>query len=642
MDPQQGPVFVFGPFRLETAERRLLRDREVVPLTPKAFDLLLKLVQRSGHAVSKDELLNELWPDTFVEEGTLTRTVSRLREALGEGESEGRYIETVAKYGYRFVAPVEPIELAFEEFVFARRTAARIRIGQEAAPAEQAAKGEAGAAREVQRLEPARHWRRVALASAVILTILGAIAYFTAGRQHQTIDSIAVLPFVNETGDPNAEYLSDGLTEGVINSLSQLSRLRVVPRPTVFRYKEREEDPQALARTLEVRALLTGRMVRRGQTLDLQAELIDVRRMSQLWGKKYHLTPLDAQAIQGDISTAVSQQLGLGLTGEEQQRLTIHQTANPRAYEAYLKGRYLYQQFTPDSLNKALTHFTDALRIDPNYAAAHAGVARVYTELSGLSLPPSEAMPKAKDAILKALALDDSLAEAHLSLAFIQWWGDWDFPGAERAFRRAMELDPKGPEGYREYGHFLSRMGRNDQAIAVLGRSIELDPLSVPGGADLAFAYLYARRYDQAIEQAQETLELDSHHEPTRRALVRAYLLKGLTDQAIAELEKIRDTSDVTSTALRGYAYALAGRREEALDILKKLQRLSAERYVRSYEIALIYVGLGMNEQALQWLRTAYEDRSDRLTALNVDPAWDPLRTDPRFVDLVRRVGLTD
>src|SRR6266496_1374378 len=481
-----------------------------------------------------------------------------------------------------------------------------------------------------------------AIISLVVLVIgiVGIAAYLRARNTEVAIESIAVLPFVNTSGDANTDYLSDGITESLINSFSQIPALRVVPRSTVFRYKGQQLDPQEIGRKLGVRAVLTGRVVQHGEMVNIQTELIDVDKESQLWGEQYNRGISDLQAVQSDISKVISAKLRLKLTGEEQQQLTKRYSPPPEAYQAYLKGRYYFFQHKEESHKKAIDSFNQAIKLDPNYAQAYAGLASVYTEISSSYLPPTEAMPQAKEAVQRALILDGSLAEAHVALAEVHWWGDWDFPAAEQEFKRAIELSPNEPTVYVEYANFLARLGRSNEAIALSNRALQLDSVSPFINANVASIFYFAHQYDRVIEQANKMLDMDHNSTQAHAWLGYGFLQKGLYEQAIPEMQKAFDPQSGDGLAQLGYAYAVAGRKSEALKALAELQALSSRKYSSPVRIARIYVGLGDKERAFEWLEKGYAGRSDHLTQLKTDPTFDSLRSDPRFADLVRRVGL--
>jgi serine/threonine protein kinase/TolB-like protein/Tfp pilus assembly protein PilF len=476
--------------------------------------------------------------------------------------------------------------------------------------------------------------------AALALGIAG-LAVFLRGRNTEVaIGSIAVLPFVNTAGDANTDYLSDGITESLINSFSQLPGLRVVPRSTVFRYKGQQLDPQEIGRKLGVRAVLTGRVVQHGDTVNIQTELIDVDKESQLWGEQYNRSISDLQAVQSDISRVISAKLRLKLTGEEQQHLAKKYSPPPDAYQAYLKGRYYFYLHKEESHKKAIDSFNQAIKVDPNYAQAYAGLASVYTEISSSYVPPTEAMPKAKEAVQKALAIDGSLAEAHVALAEVYWWGDWNFPAAEQELKRAIGLSPNEPTILVEYANFLARLGRSDEAMALANKALQLDSISPFVNGNLGSILYFTHQADRLIEQAHKMIDMDRNSSDGHTWLGRAYMQKGLYDQAIPELQKSADPQTGDGLAQLGYAYAMAGRKSEALKTLADLEALADRRYSSPVRIACVYVGMGDKERAFEWLEKGYAGRSDHLTQLKTDPMFDSLRSDQRFADLLRRVGL--
>jgi serine/threonine protein kinase/Tfp pilus assembly protein PilF len=487
--------------------------------------------------------------------------------------------------------------------------------------------------------------RRIALATgAVALVAIGGLAtYWLAGRA-KPLDSLAVLPFVNASGDPNTEYLSEGITESLINSLSQLPNFRVIARTTAFRYKGREVDPQKVGRELRVRAVLTGRVTQRGDTLRVQADLVDVAEGSQLWGQQYNRRLSDIFVVQEEITKEISEKLRLKLTGEEKQRLAKRYTESTEAYEYYVKGRYYWNRRTPEALRKGIEYFERAIEKDPRYALAYAGLADSYSLLPEYAdVPPKEAQQKAKAAAEKALAIDDSLAEAHSSLAFVHVYGNWDWEDADREFRRAIQLNPGYATAHQWYAvAYLSSVGRLDEALAEVRRAREADPLSLISYVATGWVLYAARRYDEAIEQYRKAIEMDPNFFAAQREIGMVYVQKGQYQQAIAEFQKALKLSPGDTFALGqlGQAYALAGQKSEATRILNTLKERSRQGYVRAYDLAAVATGLGDKDQALAWLEKAYQDRAEWLTWAKVEPWMDPLRSDPRFQDLLRRMRL--
>ncbi|HYE66088.1 MAG TPA: protein kinase, partial [Pyrinomonadaceae bacterium] len=463
-------------------------------------------------------------------------------------------------------------------------------------------------------------------------------------RSRKAIDSLAVLPLVNASADPNMEYLSDGITESIINTLSRLPKLHVMARSTVFRYKGRELDPQQVGRELGVRAVLAGTVLQHGDNLHVQAELVDVANGWQLWGEHYDRKPADIFAVQEEIAKEITENLRLRLSGEQKKQLTKRHTENAGAYQLYLKGRYHLNKRTEEGFKKGIEYFQQAIDMDINYALAYAGLSDSYILLERYGvLKPKEAIPQAKAAVLKALEIDDSLAEAHTSLAYAKLIYDWDWLAAEGEYTRAIELNRNYATAHHWYGWHLSHTGRHAEALAEMKWAQELDPLSLIINTNMGTILYFARRYDEAITQLQKTLELDASFIVAHQWLGRAYEQKGMYVEAIAEHRTVLNIlgNEPESLASLGHASAVSGRSGEARKVVDKLRKLSKRRYVSPYWIAIIYTGLGEREQAFEWLEKAYEERFDWLIFLKVEPMFDSLRSEARFADLMRRVGLT-
>ena len=490
--------------------------------------------------------------------------------------------------------------------------------------------------------------RRHKLAVLIALLVVTAAAvgltfYLHAKNMEAAIGSIAVLPLVNQNQDPDTEYLSDGLTESIINSLTQLQSLRVIARSSVFRYKGRGADPIAVGRELGVRAVLTGRIMQRGDNLSVSVELVDVGDNKQLWGEQYERKVSDLLAVQREIAQEITGNLRLKLSGADESRLAKRYTENPEAYQLYLKGRFYWNKRTGEAFKKAIEYFNQAIEKDPHYALAYAGLADVYVLLSRYSAStPQESYPKAKAAAKRALEIDDTLAEAHNALAGALFDYDWNFAESNREYQRAIELNPNYATVHHWYGSGPPLvMGRFDEAIAELKRAQELDPLSLIINADLGQTYISARRYDEAVEQLQKTLEMDQSFYIAHKSLGEAYALKGFLQDAITQYQKaIQLNDDPYVVALLGHAFAVSGKREEAFKTLDLLKEMAKRRYVSAYSFATVYAGLGERDQAFQWLEKSYQDRASDMAYFNVDPLLDNLRSDPRFQDLLRKVGL--
>lgn len=462
-------------------------------------------------------------------------------------------------------------------------------------------------------------------------------------RSRKVISSLAVLPFVNASADPNAEYLSDGITESIINSLAQLPQLRVMARSTVFRYKGREVDPQEVGRDLNVRAVLAGRVLRLGDRLIIKTELVDTSDGAQIWGEQYNRSPSDILVVQEEIAREISEKLQVKLTAQEQKRLIKRHTENTEAYEAYLKGRYYLNKRTGEDFKKGIEYFQQAIEKDPRYALAYAGLADSYILLATYNiLPPTEAIPKARMAAMKALEIDDKLAEAHISLATIEGEHEWNWSIAEKEFKQAIKINPNYAIAHQWYGEYLVVMGRFDEALAGIKRAHQLDPLSLVVNLALGDVFYYRRRYDEAIKQYGKTLEIDSNFAWAHSWLGSAYLQKALYAEAIAELEKALELSgrEPLIVAWFGYAFALAGEKDKAGDMVEELKERSKREYISPYYLAILYAGLDEKNQAFEYLEKAYEERTSWLLRLKAEPKFDNLRSDQRFADLLRRVGL--
>ena len=558
---QANTSYEFGPFRVDTRERQLIRNGEVVPLRPKVFDILLMLVQNSGHILTKDDVMNHVWSDTAVEEGNISRTISTLRNALGERPHEHRYIETIPWRGYRFVANVKKIR---------------------------------------------------------------------AGEFVKTIDSIAVLPFVNVAADAKSEYLADGITEGMITSLAQLTNLRVISRNSAFRYKGREIDPQSVGRKLKVQALLLGRVVRNDDSLSVSVELIDTEDDRHLWGAQYIRNTSDLFPTYETIARAIREKLELPVL-EQQQHGSRH-TQNQQAYVSYLKGRYYFNKLTPHGVQTAIDHLQQAIEQDPTYALAYAALGDCHNYMAHRD--------EARHAVLQALDLDETLGEAHASLGFFKFLYDWDFSGAEEEFKRALTLNPSYAEAHHWYAIYLANVGRHDEADQHAKRAIELDPLSLLMNMTRALNFYLMREYDNAVNELDKVIQMEPNFVAARSVHGNALLQKGLYDEAFGEYQKAlelikgAEIAEVSVKALIARAYALCGKQSDAVTLLQEITDASP------YAIAGVYAALGDHDSAFEWLNNAYDQHDIQLVSLKTDPSLDSLREDQRFQQLVKRVGL--
>jgi len=487
--------------------------------------------------------------------------------------------------------------------------------------------------------------RAFALALTLAVIAVAGIIYLVFGSklfggERQAIDSIAVLPFVNTSGDPDGDYLSDGITESLINSLCQLPHLRVVARNSVFLYKGTETDAKTVGKALSVSAIVTGRVTQRGQDLIISAELINVRDNSNLWGDRYSKRLSDLLTVQTEIAKEISGTLRLKLSGAEQSRVTKRYTENPEAYDLYSRGRYFWLKFTPADHQRAAAYFNQAIAKDPNYALAYAGLAHTYIASAGNGwIAPSEAYPKAKAAAKKALELDETL----LTFGALTMFYEYDWAAAEREFKRGIELNPNDAGSYEIYSQLLMATGRLDEALAMTKRGLEVDPLSILINDDMSYAYYYARRYDEGIKQYQKSLEMDPNDPLAYAGLGVIYEQKGMYDDAIAVYQKAIDLTERTSGILGalGHAYAASGRRAEALKILAELNEMARQKYVSPFDLAVLYTGLGEKDRAIEQLQKQYHERgSGFFIDIKVEPMFDSLRSDPRFTDLLRLMGL--
>jgi TolB-like protein/DNA-binding winged helix-turn-helix (wHTH) protein/Flp pilus assembly protein TadD len=680
---EEAHCYEFGLFRVDAANRLLLRSGEVVPLTSKVFDILLVFVQNSGRLLDKDEVMREVWPDSFVEEGNLARNVSTLRKALGENPHEHQYIVTVPGRGYRFVARVRESESNGDALVVEERIRARIiadeevEAGDESAPpglhdsaglvrsdepaaletnlslatqdaTTKATHSTARAGQLIGRL--ARHRLSVLLGAAALIIAASVAAYFYVARggkvtaDRAAINSVAIMPFVNVGADPNMEYLSDGITESLINHLSLLPHLKVKSRNSVFHYKGRELDAQAVGRELDVQAVLTGRIVQRGDDLSIGVELVDARDNTHLWGEQYERKLSDVLSVQREITQEIAEKLRLPLTETEQKLVNKGYTENAEAYQLYLKGRYFWNKRTHEGLKKGIEYFDQAIERDPNYALAYSGLSDSYnglTQFRGLS--PDEAMPKAKAAALKALEMDDSLAEAHASLAQVKKNYEWDWTGAEVEFKQAIKLNPNYASARQWYAMFLSAVGRHDEALTEIRRAKELDPVSLMINTSEGWILFCARRYDPAIKQLRKTIELDPNFANAHFKLAMVYEAKGMYDEAAEEYLKddLLSGRRQEEVALLRAAYAASGWEGYCRAQLKLLKERSEREYVSTEYFVLTSLQLREREQAFEWLQKAYEERSAMLVNLKIHPRFDIIRSDPRFADLLWRMNLS-
>ena len=616
--------YSFGPFLFDCVEKVLLREGHPLPLPPKALETLLALVERRGHVIEKSELLERVWPNTFVEEATLTQNIFTLRKALGDSPEGHEYIETIPRRGYRFVAPVTTFDepSAFE--------------GKKSQP-------------HGMRARQLVLWASLALAAA----LAAAGFHFRAGSRARvprfaaTKITLAVLPFQNLTSDPNQEYLSDGLTEEIITQLGGLNpeRLGVIARTSAMQYKDTTETAGQIGHELGVDYLVEGSLRRQGSRVRISAQLIRVRDQMHVWAQDYDRNFSDSLALESEVARDVATQIQMKLVSQPSARPL--RPLNPKAYDAYLKGRYFWNQRSEQGYLKAIEYFRQAITEDRQYAQAYSGLADAYALLGSnptTAITRRDAIAKARAAALQALLIDDTLAEAHTSLAFIYWHYDWNWPTAEKEFQRALQLNPSYPTTHHWYAYYLISQSRTDQAIEEIRRARELDPLSLIINTDVAEVLYYARQYDQAIEQAKKVLEMDPDFALARVMLAWCYLAKQEYGTALEEAEKgisIPGAKFYLEANLAAM-HALIGQRAKARDLVLQLESESEHQHEGQLfmGIAQVHATLGEKNQAFAWLEKGFQNRDGGLTLIKMVPYLDSLYGDSRFADLLRRIGL--
>lgn len=582
MEESMSRFYEFGSFCVDTRERSLLHEGKPIPLTPKAFEILSVLVQHSGQVVEKERLLNAVWPDSFVEEGTLAQNIFILRKVLGESRSNRQYIETVPKRGYRFMARVRESD-------------------KRADPGADVRNSKAG------------------------------------GR------SLAVLPFKLLTPAHNEEYLGLGMADALITQLSNVARINVRPTSTILRFNDLQRESITAGKELKVDLVLEGEIQRLKDRVRVTVQLVNVENGAPLWAGKFDEQFVDIFAMEDTISGRVVEALALKLTSDEKRLLIQSHSKVPEAFQENLKGRYQWNKWTEEGFKKSAEHFARAIKKDPEYAQAYIGLADSYNALGFYSyLPPREAMPQARAAAEKALEIDETRAEAHRSLAEVLLFYDWNWLAAKREIERAIELNPGYALVYQVYSSYLIAMGQFDEAEAMMKRAIEMDPVSPIINTTIGCPLYFAGQYDRALEQYQNALNSDPNFGLARACLGDVYVQKELYEHAIAEYENGishwgRKPGLLSSL---GYALAMSGNKDGAVEILEQLRDLSRRQYVPSVAFAIIYIGLGDKDQAFDRLQRACSERSSKLVFLKVNPNLNSLRSDPRFAHLLRRVGL--
>ncbi len=622
----------FGTYEFNPDSKELRKEGMRVRLEGQPLAILQVLLERPGELVTREDLRKKLWVgDTFVDfEHSLNAAVKRLRATLNDSADQPRYIETQARRGYRFIAPINGIPLDRESEKPA------------VAPIESQAQPQAPF-----------HGRRLWLMAATAVCVIGIASWgWRVWRTRLAITavpvvrSLAVLPLQNLSGDPSQEYLADGMTEELIGRLANIHGLRVISRTSAMHFKNTQLSLPEIAKTLGVDAIVEGSVIREGNEVRVHAQLIRSATDEHIWAGEYQREYGSLLALQEEVARSIVERIEISLTHQDRQTLAFTRPIDPEAYEDYLKGRYYFNQRTRDALDKSIGFFQKAIARDPGYALGYSGLADTYAMLGFRGgLPSKDALSRAKAAALKAIELDDTLAEPHASLAFIAETHEWDWATAEREYKRAALLNAGDARTHNWYAGYLMYVGRFKEGISEAKRARELDPLSLPVNNALAGRLLAAGRYEEALEQVKKTLQLDPHFAPAHQTMGWAHLHQGQRGDAIQDFQKALQLSGPEDTDLLldlGFAYATAGNREEAGKILGKLKSLGERGIVPSGSIGILYGALGDLNEAFVWLEKAYEERDPQLTYLKAGRRFEPLRHDPRFRELVHRIGLPE
>jgi TolB-like protein/DNA-binding winged helix-turn-helix (wHTH) protein/Flp pilus assembly protein TadD len=628
----------FGVFELDLRAGELRKHGLRVRLQEQPFQILAMLLEHPGEVVTREELQKKLWPaDTFVDfDHGLNKAISKIREALGDSAESPRFVETVARRGYRFLAEIKPADASS---VRSPELATQLHV--------QPGSGDhadlLGKPAKPKQLLPSLVWKISAFVLFLLTASLAAWKLHSWNRPSPVIRSLAVLPLESLSSDASQDYFAEGMTDELISDLGQISALRVISRTSVMVYKHARKPLPQIARELNVDAVVEGTVLRSGDRVRITAQLIEASTDKHLWSESYEGELRDTLALQSKVARAIADQIRINLNPQELAALKTVKVVNPQAYESYLKGRYFWNKRTADGLKAALAYFNQAIEEDAKYAQAYSGLADTYALLGDWQyavMTPKEAFPKAKAAAIKALELDSTLGEAHNSLAFCLDGFDWDFDAAGREFRRAMELNPGYATAHHWYAWHLALVGNYDEAVAEMRKAENLDPLSLIINADLAELLVLAHSYDESIGQSHKTIEMDPNFALAHNQLAQAYLEKHMNEEAVAELRKAVQLSGGSPTCIASLAraYAASGEKAEAVKLLNDLKKRSSSGYSGASEIAVIYVSLGDSAQAMSWLERSYEERFNPGALLR--PGFDPLRSDPRFQNLVRRIGL--
>jgi TolB-like protein/DNA-binding winged helix-turn-helix (wHTH) protein/Tfp pilus assembly protein PilF len=635
--PPPNSVVRFGTYEVSLQSGEVRKAGLRIRVQQQPMKLLAVLLEHPGEVVTREELRSRVWPnESFGDfDQALNIAIGKLRSALGDAAENPRFIETLPKRGYRFIADVSVLDAV------AHPKRPESVAGDLPARDPGLTLEEAGVT-----VAPKRQpWlpRRVIVALVLSLLIFFAWRFRSWAPALTGIRSIAVLPLENLSGDASQNYFADGMTDELITDLAQISALRVISRTSVMVYKGARKPLPQIARELNVDAVVEGTVLRSGDQVRITAQLIEASTDKHLWSRTYQGDLRDTLALQNRVASAIADQIRISLTPQEQAALKNVKVVNPEAYESYLKGRYFWNKRTADGLKVALAYFTQAIEEDPKYAQAYSGLADTYALLGDWQyavMTPQEAFPKAKAAAIKALELDSTLGEAHNSLAFVLDGFDWDLDGGGKEFERAIKLSPGYATAHHWYAWHLSLLGRFDEAIMEMRKAENLDPLSLIINADLAELLSLAHSYDESIRQSRKTIEMDTNFALAHNQLAQAYLQKHMYDEAVAELQKAVRLSGDSPTCLANLAraYIASGKRSEAAKLLGDLKKRSNPSYSNAAEIAMIYASLGDADQAMTWLEKGFHERFNPGVLLR--PGFDPLRSDPRFQNLLHRIGL--
>ena len=638
-------VYRVGDLTLDVEASLLTRAGTLVPLPPKTFELFVELVRRAPGMVRRQELLDTVWAHELVNDEALTQRVMLLRRALGDDPKEPRFIASAPRWGYRLVAPAQRIEAAKPEPAAPAQSAAPTQ--PVALPRPAGGSGSSDRLRSQLAATRVRYrWLVWLLSGALLAAVTVLVAPLVLEGHRRTIDSLAIAPFHDaEAAGKGTDYLCDGIPATLNRTLrSALPDLRIIAESAMARYKGTQVDPQRVHRDFGVRAVLTGTLLRRGETLVIDAVLADAEDGTQLWDAHIERPIADILSVQDEISREIVKGLRIRLSGKERTQLARRSTANAEAYTLYLKGRYFWGKRNEKGFEDAIACFKAAIDQDPTYALAYAGLADCYaiesTNEYGAA-PANEAMPRARALARKALLIDADLAEAHASLGLVLWLYDWDRAAAERELRRALELDRNYAAAYQWLAEMLAEQGKTEEADREIRLALEIDPLSLVANGDRGWFSYYRRDYEQAVRNYRQTLAMDPEFSQAWLGLGLAYAQQGRYAEAVEALERVNGLGPIPpAMAALGYTYGLAGRKGDARALLDGLLALGRRRYVSSYYVAGVSIGLGDRDRAFEWLGRACDERASMLGTLKVDPAFDPLRSDPRFAALLARTGL--